>query len=110
MSSFQQLTQDVARFNEERDWDQFHSPGNLAKSIVIEAAELLELVQWHDDAIDVAAAREELADVIIYCAQLAARLDIDLDSAITDKLRMNEMKYPVEKAYGSSAKYTELDA
>lgn len=110
MSNLQQLSEYVARFNEERDWGQFHSPGNLAKSIVIEAAELLELVQWDDDSIDVAAAKEELADVIIYCAQLAARLDIDLDEAVADKLQVNESKYPIDKAYGSSKKYTEFDA
>ena len=110
MSNFQQLSEHIARFNRERDWEQFHSPGNLAKSIVIEAAELLELVQWNDNEIDITAAKDELADVIIYCIQLANRLGIDLADAIDNKLRINEQKYPVDKAYGSSAKYLEVES
>lgn len=91
----------------ERDWAQFHSPANLAKSIVIEAAELLECFQW-DDAADVDAVRDEMADVLTYCHLLAARLDLDPDQIVLDKLETTRQKYPVERARGRSAKYDRL--
>lgn len=91
----------------ERDWAQFHSPANLAKSIVIEAAELLECFQW-DDAADVDAVRDELADVLTYCHLLAARLGLDPDQIVLDKLETTRQKYPAERARGRSAKYDRL--
>ena len=91
----------------ERDWAQFHSPANLAKSIVIEAAELLECFQW-DDAADADAVRDELADVLTYCHLLAARLGLDPDQIVLDKLETTRQKYPVERARGRSAKYDRL--
>ena len=91
----------------ERDWDQFHSPENLAKSISIEASELLECFQWNDDA-DPARVREELADVVTYCILLAERLGVDLDEIVLDKLALTEQKYPVERAKGRSTKYDAL--
>lgn len=81
----------IRKFTEDRDWDQFHSPANLAKSIVIEAAELLECFQWSDDNYDLQHVKEELADEIVNM-----------------KMSQNEAKYPVEKAKGKSDKYTEL--
>lgn len=97
----------LARFVAERDWAQFHSPANLAKSIVIEAAELLECFQWGDDAAP-ERVREELADVLTYCHLLAVRLDLDPDQIVLDKLEQTEAKYPVERSRGRSTKYDQL--
>ncbi len=93
----------------ERDWAQFHSPGNLAKSISIEAAELLEHFQWGELADhERAEVLDELADVLTYCFLLADRLDADPTEIIRTKLAKTRGKYPVEKARGRSAKYDEL--
>ncbi|GAA4528782.1 hypothetical protein GCM10023160_27020 [Brachybacterium paraconglomeratum] len=80
-------------FSAERDWAQFHTPANLAKSISIEAAELLEHYQWSEDA-DLAEVRDELADVLTYCYQLAIRLELDPDQIVLDKLEKTRVKYP----------------
>lgn len=100
--------QRIKQFTEDRDWDQFHTPVNLAKSISIEAAELLECFQWSDTDFNREHVCEELADVMNYCIQMADKLAVDLDQIINDKIDQNEMKYPVEAAKGSAAKYTEL--
>jgi len=97
----------IRRFTEDRDWDQFHTPANLAKSISIEANELLECYQWSDDA-DLEHVREELADVIVYCQNLLDKLGLDVDEIVNSKMAKNEAKYPVEKARGSAAKYDRL--
>ena len=101
------LKQAFREFNEERDWDQFHTPENLAKSICIEAGELLECFQW-DNNYDKEHLCEELADVISYCVMLADRIDIDLEEIVLDKLEKTKKKYPVEKAKGISTKYDQL--
>ncbi len=98
----------IRKFSDDRDWDQFHSPANLAKSIVIEAAELLECFQWGESDIDLQHVKEELADVIVYCQDLLDKLGLDVDEIVNMKMTMNEQKYPVEKAKGSAAKYDEL--
>jgi dCTP diphosphatase len=98
---------EIAAFVAERDWGQFHTPENLAKSISIEAAELLECFQWSSD-FDEERAREELADVLTYGMLLAARLGVDPNRIILDKLAMTRKKYPVEKARGRSDKYDVL--
>lgn len=98
----------IRQFTRERDWDQFHSPSNLAKSIAIEAGELLECFQWSDENFDKQAAEEELADVMNYCIQMADKLNADLDTILNQKIDQNEKKYPVEKAKGNSKKYTEF--
>ena len=98
----------IARFTEDRDWEPFHTPANLAKSISIEANELLECFQWSDDNYDLEAVKDELADVIVYCVDMLDRLHLDVDEIINAKMAKNEAKYPVEKARGSSAKYTRL--
>ncbi len=98
----------IRKFTDDRDWDQFHSPVNLAKSIVIEAAELLECFQWDDEKYDVQHVKDELADVMVYCQNLADKLGVDPDEIINKKMDQNEAKYPVEKAKGNSAKYNEL--
>jgi len=98
----------IRKFTEDRDWDQFHSPANIAKSIVIEAAELLECFQWSDDKYDVQQVKEELADVMVYCQNLLDKLGLDVDEIVNMKMDQNEAKYPVDKAKGSAAKYDKL--
>ena len=97
----------LREFNEERDWDQFHTPENLAKSISIEAGELLECFQWNDD-FNMDDLCEELADVISYCIMLADRLDVDIEEIVLNKLEKTKKKYPVDKAKGISTKYDKL--
>ncbi|PRZ40889.1 NTP pyrophosphatase (non-canonical NTP hydrolase) [Antricoccus suffuscus] len=92
---------------EERDWAQFHTPENLAKSIAIEAGELLECYQWSADT-DPERTRDELADVLTYCLLLADRLDLDANQIILEKLATTRAKYPVERARGRSTKYDQL--
>ena len=103
----QKAIQEIIEFNKERDWDQFHSPENLAKSICIEAGELLECFQWNS-SYDKEAVCEELADVVNYCIVMADRLQLDLEEIVLKKLEKNRQKYPVEKAKGNSKKYNEL--
>lgn len=98
----------IRKFSEDREWEQFHGPANLAKSIVIEAAELLECFQWSDSDFDLQHVKEELADVIVYSQNLLDRLGLDVDEIVNMKMAQNEEKYPVNKAKGKSAKYTEL--
>lgn len=98
----------IRKFSEDRNWDQFHSPANLAKSIVIEAAELLECFQWSDEEYDLQHIKEELADVMVYSQNLLDKLGLDADEIINMKMSQNEAKYPVEKAKGRATKYTEL--
>lgn len=105
----------LRQFASDRDWDKFHSPKNLALALSVEAAELLEHFQWLSDAesaeLPVATrmkVREELADVLLYLIRLADKLNVDLASAAADKIQINAAKYPVEKAHGSSKKYTEF--
>ena len=98
----------IRKFTEDRDWDQFHSPANLAKSIVIEAAELLECFQWDNDNYNLQDVKEELADVMVYCQNLADKLGLDSDEIINMKMDQNEAKYPVDKAKGKSYKYDQL--
>ena len=97
----------IRKFVSDRDWEQFHTPANLAKSISIEANELLECYQWSDDA-DIEHVKEELADVIVYCQNMLDCLGLDVDEIVLSKMKKNEAKYPVEKARGSSAKYDQL--
>ena len=98
----------IRRFTADRDWDQFHSPANLAKSISIEANELLECFQWSDDDYDLEHVKEELADVLVYCVDMVQKLNLDMDEIVNSKIDKNEAKYPVEKAKGSAAKYDQL--
>lgn len=98
----------IRKFKEDRNWDQFHSPANLAKSISIEANELLECFQWSDDNYNLEHVKEELADVIVYCQDMLDKLELDADEIVNAKMDKNEAKYPVEKARGRADKYTEL--
>ncbi len=97
----------VIKFTKDRDWDQFHSPANLAKSIAIESGELLECFQWNDDY-NKEKVCEELADVVNYAILLADKLDVNLEDIVMKKIEENSKKYPVDKAKGNSKKYTEL--
>ena len=105
----------LRRFAADRDWDQFHSPKNLAMALSVEAAELLEHFQWLSDVESSrltsemhAKVSEELADVLLYLVRLADKLDVDLARAAAEKLKVNAVKYPADKARGSSKKYSEL--
>ena len=102
-----ELMSKIDKFNKERDWDQFHTPVNLAKSISIEASELLECFQWSDNY-EIDSVKEELADVINYCLQMCIRLNLDPKEIVLDKMKKNALKYPVEKAKGKSTKYNKL--
>lgn len=104
----QETVDRIRKFTEDRDWDQFHSPANLAKSIVIEAAELLECFQWSDEEYDLQHVKEELADVMVYSQNLLDKLGLDADEIVNMKMTMNEEKYPVEKAKGKADKYNQL--
>ena len=110
-----ELAQALRRFADERDWDQFHAPKNLAMALSVEAAELLEHFQWlgEDESRRLppealAKVGEEMADVLLYLVRLADKLDVDLMREARVKLQLNARKYPVDRARGSSRKYTEL--
>lgn len=98
---------DLLDFVRERDWGQFHAPENLAKSISVEAGELLECFQWGADA-DRGRVVEELADVLTYCYLMADRLGVDADEVVASKLKASRTKYPADKARGKSTKYDHL--
>ena len=103
----EKLIEEIKQFNEERDWDQFHLPENLAKSIAIESGELLECFQWNNNY-DKEEVCEELADVFTYCIMMADKLNVDPEEIILKKLDKTRKKYPVEKAKGVSTKYNKL--
>ena len=102
-----QVINQIKQFNEEIDWDQFHSPENLAKSIAIESGELLECFQWNNNY-DKEEVCEELADVFTYCIQMAIKLGVDPEEIILKKLDKTRKKYPIDKAKGVSTKYNRL--
>ena len=108
----QQTIHKVLAFRDARNWCQFHNPKDLAISLSLEAAELLEVFQWSADDLEckekMDKIREELADVVSYCILMADVCGLDLDEIVQTKIKKNNEKYPVEKAYGNKAKYTEL--
>lgn len=103
-----ELKYELIKFQKERDWKKFHTPENLAKSISIEAAELLEHFQWGKEY-DFQEVAEELADVLIYCIYMADAMDFDIKKIIYDKMEKNALKYPVNKSKGNAKKYTEFE-
>jgi len=110
-----ELAQALRRFADERDWDQFHAPKNLAMALSVEAAELLEHFQWLGEdesrrlpAKKLAQVSDEMADVLLYLVRRADKLDVDLAAAARRKMQVNAQKYPPERARGTSRKYTEL--
>jgi len=115
LSELESLRQELREFADDRDWDQFHSPKNLAMALAGEAGELLETFQWLTEEQSrrpapetLAAASEEVADVLLYLVRLSDKLGIDPVAAAQAKLRANAEKYPVDKARGNAKKYTEL--
>jgi len=110
-----QLRDALRKFAEERDWDQYHSPKNLASALSVEAAELLERFQWLTEdqsrklpPEELQKVREEMADVLNYLVRLADKLDVNLLEAAREKIELNAQKYPVDKARGSAKKYSEF--
>lgn len=101
------LKEKIIEFQKERDWEQFHSPENLAKSISIEAGELLENFQWNNE-FDKEEVADELADVLNYCILMACELDLNIDEIILNKMEKTAKKYPIEKCKGISTKYDKL--
>lgn len=102
-----ELTNEILEFAHERDWEQFHTPENIAKSISIESGELLECFQWNNN-FNLDEVKEELADVVNYCLLLSSKLSLDLETIVREKMEKNRVKYPVIKAKGSSVKYDKL--
>ena len=112
----EELKKNILKFRKKRDWEKFHTPKDLAVSIVIEASELLERFQWKTDA-EIArmlksefknSVSEEIADIAIYLSYLCHDLEINLEEAVAGKLKKNDEKYPAEKVRGSAKKYTDL--
>lgn len=115
--SLDEIRDELRTFADDRDWEQFHSPKNLSMALAVEAGELLELFQWltqeesravATSQTDLARVKEELADIFIYLVRLADQLGIDLEQAAKNKIGKNAEKYPVGKAHGSAAKYSDL--
>ncbi|MDD4212481.1 MAG: nucleotide pyrophosphohydrolase [Bacilli bacterium] len=104
-----QLLEQIIAFRNERNWEQFHTGENLAKSISIEAAELLECFQWQHEVEDLEHLKEELADVLIYSLLMVDRYHFDFEAIIKEKLEKNNKKYPAQKAYGNHKKYNKLE-
>lgn len=105
----EEIMKELEKFNKERDWDKFHSPENLAKSISIESGELLECFQWDGKNYNKEEVCEELADILTYCIQMAMKLGVNLEEIISNKLEKTKKKYPVEKAKGVSTKYNKFE-
>jgi dCTP diphosphatase len=114
MTELEQLRLKLREFAAERDWDQFHSPKNLAMALSVEASELVECFQWLTEeqsrslsAQQLAAVTDEIADIQLYLIRLADKLDVDIRNAVSDKFKKNEAKYPADKVRGSAKKYNE---
>lgn len=115
MSEIKNITEKIKRFRDERDWMQFHDPKNMAVSLILEASELLEHFQWKTTeevekyaSQNNAEIKDEIADIALYLFELADNLGISLIGAMEEKLRKNELKYPIEKAKGKHTKYDKL--
>jgi len=102
-----EIIEEVLQFRNERDWEKFHTPENLAKSLSIESAELLECFQW-GQGYDKQEVSEELADILIYAILMAESMEVDINQIIKDKLAKNREKYPVDKSKGNSTKYNKF--
>jgi NTP pyrophosphatase (non-canonical NTP hydrolase) len=102
------ITERLIKFRNERNWQQFHTPENLSKSIVLEAAELLENYQWESGKENIENVKEELADIVGYCLLLCEHYGFDLETIMNEKIDKNEKKYPVSKSFGKSDKYNKL--
>jgi NTP pyrophosphatase (non-canonical NTP hydrolase) len=116
MNKLEKIKMRLRRFADERDWDQFHSPKNLAMALIVESAELVEHFQWLSEkqsrklpADKLAEVEREIADIQIYLVRLADKLGVDLEKAVNAKIKLNEKKYPARKVRGKAAKYDEYD-
>ncbi|MGB5178298.1 MAG: nucleotide pyrophosphohydrolase [Gammaproteobacteria bacterium] len=116
MNKLDKIKMRLRRFADERDWDQFHSPKNLAMALIVEAAELVEHFQWLTEkqsqklpADKLAEVEQEIADIQIYLIRLADKLGVDMEKAVNAKIKLNEKKYPAKKVSGKAAKYDEYD-
>lgn len=98
----------LIKFRDDRNWKQFHTPENIAKSIVLEAAELLENFQWKNDSADIENIKDELADIMTYCLYMCETYELDIKAIINEKIEKNEKKYPIDKSYGKADKYSKL--
>lgn len=109
MKELEEITQALLDFRNERDWEQFHNPKDLALAINVEAGELLELFLWKSaEQANVEKIKEELADVLAYSLLLADKYGFDVKQIVMEKIRKNDQKYPVDKSKGTAKKYTEL--
>lgn len=109
MTDTQEIIQALVQFRNERDWEQFHNPKDLALAVNVEAAELLELFLWKDASeADINKVKEELADVFAYAFLLAEKYNLNVRDIVLDKIKRNAEKYPVDKAKGTAKKYNEL--
>lgn len=109
MSDIESITKELIQFRDERDWEQFHNPKDLALAISVEAGELLELFLWKDPiAAEKDKVKEELADVFSFAFLLAEKYGFDVRQIVRDKMESNSRKYPVDKSKGTAKKYTEL--
>jgi len=109
MTDIQQITRSLLAFSNERDWEQFHNAKDLAVALSVEANELLELFLWKQaEEADASRVREELADVMAYALLLADKYGFDIKEIVLEKIKQNELKYPVEKSKGNARKYNEL--
>lgn len=109
MSDFADIAEALAKFSQDRDWEQFHNPKDLAIAISIEANELLELFLWKSPTeADKEKVKQELADILSFAFLLAKKYDLDVKQIILDKISLNDKKYPVDKAKGTAKKYNEL--
>ena len=116
MSEPEKIKLRLRQFAKERDWDQFHSPKNLAMALIVEAAELVEHFQWLTEEQSqtlppdkLAEVEQEIADIQIYLIRLADKLGVDMEKAVNAKIELNEKKYPAEKVRGSAVKYNDCD-
>ncbi len=109
MTEIEEIIQELIQFRNERDWEQFHNPKDLAIALNIESSELLELFLWkgHDDA-DIDKVKEELADVFAYAFLIAEKYNFNIKDIVSEKIRQNTLKYPIDKAKGTSKKYNQL--
>lgn len=98
----------LIKFRDDRNWKQFHTPENLAKSIVLESAELLENFQWQSNNENIDNIKDELADIMTYCLFMCEHYSLDIKQLIVEKMEKNELKYPISKSYGKSEKYNKL--
>ena len=116
MQSLEQIKTRLREFAKERDWDQFHSPKNLAMALIVEAAVLIEHFQWLTEEQSqtlppdkLAEVAQEIADIQIYLIRLADKLGVDMEKAVNAKIELNEKKYPADKVRGSAVKYNDCD-